>query len=1324
MPHQPPPKPRRRAPRWRRHGAALLLTGAALLAVAGSGLAWLGSAAGVRWLVPRLVPRGAQVRLDGVEGSLWRALHVRQLRYDDASQSLRADQLTLVWSPRALWHGRLHVLRLDATRVAWRTHNAAPAAPPRSLRLPLRVDVDRIELGTLHLGGRALGRWNGALHYGDARWRWRVRAATPWGEAGVDGTLADSAPYALSFDARLTGLAHDAAAHAQLRGAGQLAALTLHGELHAGPAHATLAATVHPFAAAPLVAATLRADALDPARFDRTLPHAALDLRVALAASSAAHLRGRIDLVNRQPGPPARGLLPLRALHAELGGDTAAVDVSALDVDLGAAGRLRGHARWRGAALRASLQAEAIDAHALDPRLRTTRLHGPLRLELDGARQRLDLRLEQPGWTISTHAERDGETVALQPLDVRAPGGTLHADARFELGGQQAFAVHAQLRDVDPARFARAPRARISATLAADGALAARRANIALRLLPGSRWQNHALAGQIALLADGRRLRDVDAALSVGAQRARLRGAFGAVADRLRWSIDAPDLQQLDPAASGSVHGYGELGGGLQAPHTTLQLRLRALRWQALRVATLDADGTLALDRGAAPRHVADLLTRLGGELVLHLEALRWARADDRLTVTDATLRAHGRLRGALQLDGALHDATLTPAAPAARRVALTSATLHIDGSAATQHIALQARGELAKDHRKLPLQLQLRAAGDWRDDGWHGSIEHLENAAAGAPLQLLAPAALVLQQRPAAALQLDHASLRVGNGELDIDSLHLGADALSTRGTLRRLDSGPLLALLGVPGDALRSTLILSGDWNVGLGAHPRGQLRLQRDAGDLTLTALAHPLPLAIEHLQLELQLDDGRLDGRGVLLSRLGTAQASAGIELQRRDGVWGIAGDAPLQLDAGADLPQLDWAAPLLGPELQLRGRLRLALHGRGSLLQPRFSGRVDGSALDLAWLTQGLDLHDGVLAAHFDGDRLELDQFLLHGGSGTLQLSGAAQLRDGTVGARLSAHAARLRVLDSPDRQLVLDGEAHATVADRVLSIGGELRAVRGDFALLHRPGTTLSDDVVVLGRKPEPAAAAPAALPTRVRVDGSFDFGDAFHVHGMGIDAMLAGNLHLHAEDGSTMRANGTVDVSRGAYAAYGQKLEITSGRVNFNGPLDDPGLNIDATRPDLPSGIVVGVHLGGTALRPQVALSSDPAMPETDILSWLTLGMPLEQASGSDIGVLQTAAAALLGGKDSVPLQTRLAQAIGLDSIDVSNTTTPEGTQESLLTLSKRLSSKLKVGFSRGIDGVASIFSVQYEIAHRLSLRTRTGTENAVDLFYTFEFD
>jgi len=136
--------------------------------------------------------------------------------------------------------------------------------------------------------------------------------------------------------------------------------------------------------------------------------------------------------------------------------------------------------------------------------------------------------------------------------------------------------------------------------------------------------------------------------------------------------------------------------------------------------------------------------------------------------------------------------------------------------------------------------------------------------------------------------------------------------------------------------------------------------------------------------------------------------------------------------------------------------------------------------------------------------------------------------------------------------------------------------------------------------------------------------------------------------------------------------------------------------------------------------------------MPDTQILSWLVLGQPIDQVGAADIGLLQTAAATLLGPADGLPLQTRLAHALGLDSISVqtaaggttANGGATGGVGSTIVTLSKRLSADTLVSFSRGLDGVSSIFTIQRQLGRRLSVQAKTGTENAIDLFYTFEFD
>lgn len=1357
---QAPPPARRR----RRRAVLLALLALVLLlaCLAFGGVAWLGSTGGLQWLARQtpLTVGTVRIRARAVSGSLWGHAQIGSLSVTTPTTTIDATDLALDWTPAALLRRRLSIQSLRIARLDVVTTAAAPSSGrpqvPASLRLPLAVDVDRLVIGALRQGKpgalRDLGALQGSAHYADARYAVQADADTPWAALRLNGTVGAERPYPIQATLVALRVGGDAANGAALRAGGSLEQLTLDGALQAGAAKAQVNAQLTPFAPVPVASAAIRSTALDPALFDKALPHASLDVRVDIGPSTASRVQGHVDVVNTRPGTLDQRLLPLRSLRADIAGDADAASVTGLLVDLGPAGQIGGSLQWQQNALQAHLQAERLNARAIDARLAATKLSGPAELGADAARQSLDVNLSQPGWDVRLRASRDGDTVQVSELRLRAPGGEADATGKLGLSGQQPFDLQATVRNLDPARFGDYPQAQLNGSIKAEGQLASRSGRMQLQLAP-SQWRGREFSGHAVLQADPRRVRDVDATLRLGDNSLQAHGAFGLPADTLSWTLDAPTLDAIDSSVHGAIRGHGTLAGGIDAPAGRIDLQARSLRWTGLRLDALQASGDFRIASGKAPPETLPaLLDRLGGQLAVQLDTLQWSAGPDtaalRVAHADISAKAGGDARAPVALHAQLRDARYTAAKPASGSPAvqdLRQATLAIDGTAAHHTIDLSVQGNLtaaaglndgsgsagaeASDRKDtaaplhVPLNLRLQAEGGWQGEkaGWSGRILALDNHDDALPLHLQQPATLTVAARPL-HLQLGAAVLDAGGGVVRIDQLELAPELLRTQGSLQHFATGKWLQIAGLRSSVARSSLVLSGSWNLDAGQQINGSVQLQRDSGDLTLTALREPLALDIGQLVFGLQIHDSQLDGRLVVQSRLGTLQASGGFGLQRRDGVWGVAGDTPLRIDAGADMPSLDWAAPLLGPDYRLTGRLRLALTGRGTVADPQFSGSVDGDDLAFAWAAQGLNLQKGVLKARFTGDELRLEQLQFQGGQGSLTGSGFARLRDQKLTADVTLKADRLQAISSPDRQLVLSGSAQATVADRTLSITTALRADRADIALPRTSGPTLSSDVVVLGRE-NAATETSAAWPTRVRFDGSFDFGNDFRIHGKGLDAKLAGTIRVRASDGSPPGATGTVEVVSGAYTAYGQNLEVTSGRVNFNGPLDNPGLNITATRPNLPTGITVGVSITGTARRPVVKLTSDPAMPDTEILSWLVLGQPLDQVGATDIGVLQTAAAALLGNSDSVPLQTQLARAVGLDSISVQSTTLDSGQQESLVTVSKRLSSKLRLTFSRGIDGVSSIFGVQYQLTRRLSVQTRAGTENAIDLFYTFEF-
>jgi translocation and assembly module TamB len=58
------------------------------------------------------------------------------------------------------------------------------------------------------------------------------------------------------------------------------------------------------------------------------------------------------------------------------------------------------------------------------------------------------------------------------------------------------------------------------------------------------------------------------------------------------------------------------------------------------------------------------------------------------------------------------------------------------------------------------------------------------------------------------------------------------------------------------------------------------------------------------------------------------------------------------------------------------------------------------------------------------------------------------------------------------------------------------------------------------------------------------------------------------------------------------------------------------------------------------------------------------------------------------------------------------------------VVTVGKRLSSRLFLSYEQGLQGAWNLLRIQYDITRRLSLQLQTGSESAVDLLLFHWFD
>src|SRR5205823_6159873 len=88
-------------------------------------------------------------------------------------------------------------------------------------------------------------------------------------------------------------------------------------------------------------------------------------------------------------------------------------------------------------------------------------------------------------------------------------------------------------------------------------------------------------------------------------------------------------------------------------------------------------------------------------------------------------------------------------------------------------------------------------------------------------------------------------------------------------------------------------------------------------------------------------------------------------------------------------------------------------------------------------------------------------------------------------------------------------------------------------------------------------------------------------------------DLLLAGALVIRSAPYEPMQATGAIQIAQGTYEAFGRKLAIEEGRLNFQGPVNDPNLFILAMRRN--QDVEAGVQVEGTVNDPRVKLVSEP---------------------------------------------------------------------------------------------------------------------------------
>ncbi|GLK90267.1 translocation/assembly module TamB domain-containing protein [Pseudomonas turukhanskensis] len=733
-----------------------------------------------------------------------------------------------------------------------------------------------------------------------------------------------------------------------------------------------------------------------------------------------------------------------------------------------------------------------------------------------------------------------------------------------------------------------------------------------------------------------------------------------------RWQVDKLDVRLGD----NRVQGQGSLDQRLAGQLSIAMPRLGQL-WPQLSgqlSGRLDLAGSLQAPQGQ-----------------LNLQGTQLAYQQQTLASLVLAAKLDGQQRGTLELTGSgIHSGDTD------------LGRLHLQGNGNRQ----QQRLSLDLDGSKL--KLALAADGTLAPNfDWRGRISSGEVHSAGQQWRL----------QQAAPLQ------RLADGQLNLGAHCWQSGVASLCGDDQRLLPEPRLRwrLRDFPMQTLAQWWPADFAWQGNLNADikldlpasgPNGDIRLDLGSGTLRVREQGQWLDLPYDRFSLASQLRpqriDSQLDFHGPQLGQL-----TLNTQLDPRPANKPLSGSFEL---AGLDL---SLARPFVPMVERIGGHLNGSGTVSGGLLAPHINGRLivqDGevSGSELPVSVQGLQAE-----ALITGERLQLTSNWHSGEAGEGSLKGTLGWAYG-LDADVQLRGSRLPVVVEPYATLEVHPDLNLRLAEQQLSVKGQVQVPRGKIEIRQLPPSTVqvSEDAQVAGsHDPDARQGQAVAMDIDIRV-GAPEGQPPLTFNGFGLSAELAGRLHM----GDNLDTRGELNLNKGRYRAYGQRLTLRRARLLFAGPVAQPYLDVEAVRQV--DSVTAGLRISGNAEQPTTTVFSEPAMSQQQALSYLVLGRPASSGAG-DNNMLAEAALGL-GLMGSSGVTGAMAQRLGISDFQLDTGGTGDKTS---VVASGNLSEKLSLRYGVGVFEPASTIALRYALTKKVYVEAASGLASSLDIFYKRDF-
>ncbi|HBH35070.1 MAG TPA: hypothetical protein DDW45_01270, partial [Gammaproteobacteria bacterium] len=593
------------------------------------------------------------------------------------------------------------------------------------------------------------------------------------------------------------------------------------------------------------------------------------------------------------------------------------------------------------------------------------------------------------------------------------------------------------------------------------------------------------------------------------------------------------------------------------------------------------------------------------------------------------TLQADGKLQGTLEsphveihgsgaklaLDtykvGALKaDVVWAPDAPSASSTDLQLQRVVVSNQTFNK-IMIKGPGNLAQHQLQLKvagnlLNLDMQLKGGYAQQHWSGEISDGAIQVENAGRWKLSNAIEIVAGADRAEIQ-QHC-WKQQNAELCANGKWEQEGSIQADGKLSRLPLALVQPLLP-PGEKIEGRI--SGTFTAA-GSVESPQLGVELElptARYLAATKGAQP-NIDLRKAKLSAALQSGQLN-----------AKINFDVRANEK-GAWGKT-QGELQLDLSKEEQPMEGKVTLDYPDLSpLLARTPKIRDAKGGLhLQANISG-----ALDAPLIAGNAELKNGAFTLpdlNLNVSGISLRAKADH--SGQVQLKGEASsgkgklLLDGNVSVNpdkgfpfsINIRGREVLVAQIPEAEVLISPDLKLSGGIKELNLSGRLDIPMARIALHDIPPSAVdvSEDTVIIHRGKKTPQKEKEGMVMALNSNIEVTLGDKVTFKGFGLTTDIRGRLQVSSKAQQPAIGEGQLTMKNGTFAAYGQDLTIERGIFIFNGPVDNPRIDIRAYRSTSFDNVKAGVAVTGNVRNIKTKVFTEPAKSETEALSYLLGG-------------------------------------------------------------------------------------------------------------------